>query len=266
MARRQNRSITTARRNRKRAYQLVLVGVTVVILAYFIWPKPQAVAQREPGVTIVDAFYSTSPQFTDNLVGLLNSSGVESQTYKDNITVEFYRTLPNITRTILVLRVHAGVFARDPTSPTYLFTTEPYDAGRYFVEQLSAQVLSGVLDPENKSETPVFTVGPAFITASMQGNLSNTIVILSSCLGLYNNQLAQEIVKKGAVVFISWDEKVSLYHTDQAISLLIKTLVQDRGTVDEAVTKVMNEVGRDQTYNSSLEYYPREAGNLRLKP
>lgn len=262
---RQRRKNKTSRNLSKRRIQLLLLALTAVVLGYFLWPKAQVTAQRESGVTIVDAFYSSSPQFTDEITDFLNSSSIKTEIYKDgNITVDFYSTLPLHSRTILLLRVHAGVFAKDPTSPTFLFTREPYSAGIHLGEQLMSQVLSGVTDPDNKSETPVFTVGPIFVAASMQGNLNGTIVILSSCLGLYNNQLAEEIIKKGATAFISWDEKVSLYHTDRAISLLTKMLIQDRKTIEEAVTRVMNEIGEDVTYHSRLEYYPKEAGNLRI--
>ena len=266
MARRQRRKPKTGSKLSRRRYQILLLSLIVILLTYFLWPRPRLTSQREYGVTIVDAFYSSSPQFTDKLREFLTSNGIRTEFYRDsNITVEFYKNLPKHSKTILLLRVHAGIFAKDPTSPTYLFTREPYTSSSYFFEQLTGQVLSGVTNPDDKTETPVFTVGPAFIAASMEGTLNDTFIILSSCLGLYNSQLGEEFIKKGAKAFISWDEKVSLYHTDEAISLLIRTLLQDGGTMSEAVGKVMKEVGEDETYHSQLKYYPKEAGSLRAK-
>jgi hypothetical protein len=37
-------------------------------------------------------------------------------------------------------------------------------------------------------------------------------------------------------------------------------------TVSEAVGKVMAEVGPDEAYTSKLQYYPEDAGNVKLAP
>jgi hypothetical protein len=238
----------------------------IIFIGYFLWPRAEAPTKKGIDVTIVDTFYSSNKDFTDRLTGFLSKIGLRFDLYKDaDVSVEFYRKLPKYSGGMLLLRVHAGIFGRDPTSPTYLFTTEQYTAGKYFVEQLTEQVLSGVRNPEDQEEKPVFTVGPRFVAMSMEGNFNGSVVILSSCFGLYNSQLAGEFIKKGARVFISWDEKVSLYHTDRAVTLLVRALLEEGLPIREAVNKVMNELGEDPIYHSRLSYYPQEAGALRLK-
>jgi len=87
---------------------------------------------------------------------------------------------------------------------------------------------------------------------------------MSSCLGLYRDQLAKAFIERGAKAFISWDEKVGLAHTDEATMVLLKSLIEEGMTVSEAVEKAMNDVGPDTTYNSMLHYYPQEAGSVKL--
>jgi len=179
------------------------------------------------------------------------------------VTVELYKNLPTYGYNLIILRVHSGVLGREGESaPTYMFTNEEYTTSKWWLEQLTEQVLSGVVNPDNPDEKPVFTVGPAFINAN--SNFNKSIIILSSCLGLYTNELAETFINKGALAFISWDEKVSLSHTDEACKYLLRELIEEV-TIGEAVKKVLDEVGQDPAYNSTLKHYPSEAKDLRLK-
>ncbi|MCD6530660.1 hypothetical protein J7L06_10340 [Candidatus Bathyarchaeota archaeon] len=146
----------------RRSYIVVLPLVCVIVLLYFFWPKPQYISVKG-GVAIVDSFYSSDPSFTDEAVAFLKSKGIPVDVYKDSeVTVEFYRRLPTYGYSLIILRVHSGILERDPTSPTFLFTRESYATGKYVMEQLTEQVLSGVINPDNPNEKPVFTVGQAF--------------------------------------------------------------------------------------------------------
>jgi hypothetical protein len=241
-----------------------IILICVIVGVYFFWPRPKSIL-AEGGAVVVDSSYSSSPQFTDGATAFLMSKGIHVDVYKDeNVTVGLYKQLPAHGYNLIVLRVHAGLLQTDPTAPTFLFTDEPYSAQAWWSEQLEGQVMGGKIDPSNSSEQSLFTVGPAFVAASMQGNFTNSVVILNSCFGLYTDQLADAFVKKGAKVFIGWDEKVSLTRSDEACNLLLKALIDEKMTVSNAVEKVTSEVGEDTTYNSTLEYYPKEAGNLVL--
>lgn len=258
------RKLKRARSLRACTVALALIGI--IILLYIFWPRFEYVSVKE-GVAIVDLFYSSTPKFTDETISFLESKEIEVDVHKDeNVTVELYRHLPRYGYRLIVLRVHAGILGREgPTAPTFLFTEEPYTAGKYVIEQLSQQVLSGVIDPYNPHKEPVFTIGPLFVTMSMEGNFNGSIIVLSSCLGLYTDQLAEAFIQKGAKAFISWDEKVSLTHTDKACILLLQALLDEGMTVGEAVEKIMTEVGPDQIYTSKLRFYPKEAANLKLQ-
>ena len=243
---------------------MIPLAICIIVITYFFYPHPEQIPVKE-GVTIVDLFYSTNPQFTNEVTSFLTSKDITTNTFKDaNITVDFYRQLPKYGSNLVVLRIHAGVLEHDPTKPTFLFTEEPYNTYEYLFEQLSEQVQSGKIDPDDSAEEPVFTVGPLFVSASMEGSFSDSIVVMSSCLGLYSTQLAEAFIERGAKAFISWDEKVSLTHTDEATMVLLRSLIEYGMTVSEAVEKAMNDVGPDTAYNSMLHYYPSEAGNVKL--
>ena len=247
-----------------RTYVLAFALLSIVILAYLFWPRPENVPANR-GILIADSFYSSTPQFTDETLVFLNSKGLETNTVKDsNITVGFYKELPQHAYNLIILRVHAGVYESDPAKPTFLFTTEPFNTFDYILEPLQGHIKSGKTDPDNPDEDPVFTIGPQFVVVNAGGNFDDSIIILSSCLGLYTNELAEAFIHKGAKAFISWDEKVSLSHTDDACMLLLKSLIEEEMTISDAVAKVMTDIGPDTAYDSILKYYPNEAGSLKL--
>lgn len=261
---RKKQKVKPKRRLNRRIYAVILASICLIAIAYFFWPRLEYVSVKG-GIAIVDSFYSSTSQFTDETYTFLQSKGMNVDVFKDeNVTVNLYARLPQYGHRLIILRVHAGILEKDPTKPTFLFTNELYNTGEYVWEQLVGQIQAGKTNPDNEEEAPVFTVGPLFVLAN--GDFNDSIVILSSCLGLYNYQLADAFYQKGAKVFISWDEKVSLKHTDDACTLLLKALIEDEMSIEEAIKKVMIEIGPDTAYNSVLTYYPEEAGSLKLKP
>jgi len=280
-----------ARKGRRLSLAWILVFITIpfIVLAGLGWiaQRPEAPSPKPaqpPGITlpptttsspppppaamvgIVDQFYSESPGFTDQALEFLGSRGISVKVHRDkDVTVGLYRRLPTYGYRLIILRVHAGVCERLKDHPTFLFTAEPYTTGKYTVEQLTNLVMSGVIDPD-RPESPVFTVGPDFVRMSMEGDFGGASIVLSSCLGLYNQYLAEALIEKGGKVFVSWDEKVSLEHTDKAALLLLKALVEEGTTIREAVEKVMEEVGPDPIYGAVFKYYPPQAGGLRVMP
>ena len=217
-------------------------------------------AQPSAIVGLVGQFYNQSPSFTEETSKLLRARGLSVRIHKsDEVTVEFYRRLPTYGYRLIILRVHSGISEWLPEHPTFLFTSEPYSASKYVFEQLSDEIMGGVLNPESDEES-VFTVGPMFVRVSIQGNFDGAAIILSSCLSLCNEHLAKALMDKGASVFVSWNEKVTLEHTDRATLVRLKALIVERTSVEQAVRRVMKEVGSDPTHESYLKYYPSSKG------
>jgi len=234
---------------------VVLLGIIVVGALVWSWAYPRL----EPlngteiaSVGIVDQFYSQRPSFTDSLVEFLEDQRATYEVHKDaEVTVEFYRELPTFGYKLIVLRVHAGV-STDEEEKTALFTSEEYNPWEYIPQQLQDQVGEGVFWAE---EASVFTITPRFVTDCMQGDFQDATIVLSSCWGLHNTLLAESFVDRGALSFIGWDERVELGHTDEAILALLNYLIDDGQTIEEAVDRVMDEVGADPAYGCVLRYH-----------
>jgi hypothetical protein len=79
------------------------------------------------------------------------------------------------------------------------------------------------------------------------------------CDGMRYEGPALDFISKGAKAFVGWDGPISAEHTDAATENLLRHLVIDDMTIQQAVASTMREVGPDPTYESSLLVYPLEA-------
>jgi len=193
----------------------------------------------------------------------------------ESVTVEFYRRLPRLGYSFLIVRVHVGpLFRRLPdgteiSEGTVFFTTEPYDPTRYVGYQENRQLAKAWITG-NPDQTYFAVSARFFDLLSPEDKFQNTTVILDSCFAVYleadePHLMAEALIRRGAKVFIGWDGEVQASHTDAAVLALLKALCIERLTVKEAVKTVMEEVGRDPYYTTSvLVYYPFNAGDYRL--
>lgn len=233
---------------------VVAVGIVILYSGSIFPPTSKAT------VGIVDQFYNDSPDFTNNLITFLQSKNITYELHTGpDLTVELYRKLPTFGYKLIILRVHCGI-SEEYGNPVYMFTTQNYSQTEYTYEQLTDQIKPGVLDIATK-ENPVFSVGPLFVSSSMQGNFSHSLVLISSCYGTYNSLLTNAFLNKGASGVVSWNDLVSLDHTDDGIFLFTRTFIEDGLSVSSSVTSVMQMVGPDPTYQSILKYYPSASGS-----
>jgi hypothetical protein len=87
----------------------------------------------------------------------------------------------------------------------------------------------------------------------MGGRFENTVIVFMSCNGLNPNytKTAETFINKGVKVFISWDGWIEKADNDNAISLLLKYLIEDNSTIFGAVERI------PQYGLSKLDYYPQ---------
>jgi len=244
----------------KRAFPLLWV-ITALFLAAFVsvfvvnsqqMPSPVLKGAR---AAIVDQLYTSYPnkEFTTKVSSELEDYGFEVDIYQgDAITVDFYRNLPVCGYNLIIFRVHSGPIGPNPRSlasaiGTYLFTNEPYTEINHLREQLNDEV--------NRARVVegypcVFAIGPKF----------DTIVIVGGCSCLYNDDLAQAFVDKGASAYLAWDAPVNLHYIDEAIVSLIKNLCQGF-IIKKAVDLTMAIKGPSSKYHAVLKYYPRGSGS-----
>lgn len=215
---------------------------------------------------IVDHLSLTFPNqtFIETVTNILKQAGYTVDYYPgEKVTVEFYRNLPTHGYKIIILRVHSSAALLEGKefveTPVSFFTSESYSRNKYVWEQVTDQLLVAAY---TMPQSPYyFVITPKFVTDSMKDRFHDTTVIMMGCEGLNNTKMAEAFIQKGAKVYISWNESVSAFHTDQATIHLLYYLITGNQTVKQAVENTIKEVGPDPEYDSILGYYPTESEN-----
>lgn len=252
---------------------------TVVFLALLVLilsscsPKQQAIPTPTPEpesrkAALVDqiALTNPNPEFTGQALSYLKGTGFSVDVYEgEEVTIEFYRTLPTKGYKLILMRTHATNILNEkiPGGPVFLFTSELYDKKRYVKEQLTNHIGRAKLlyDPDSPL---YFAILSGFVRQDMKGRFNDTLIIIGGCQSLGTPDLAQAFIDRGAAAVVGWNEWVDLSHNDQALLHLLHGLTRDKLTLEQAVRKTMNEVGPDPAYESILTYLSKEGRTFSL--
>lgn len=233
--------------------------IVVLIIAFFFIFHHNL--QNEPKAAIIDQL--SSSYLTENITRYVNETFVENAKallcqrfsrvdyYSDNATVEQYSKLASLNYKLIIWRAHSAV---DPENYVAICSSEKYVPGKYVQytsEQLKLCNITG--DP-----FLYFAITPKFIEECMSGRFEDTVIVFMSCNGLNPNytKTAETFVNKGVKAFISWNGWIEKPDNDNAISLLLKYLIEDNRTIFKAVQAV-NAI---PSYGlSKLDYYPHSS-------
>jgi len=222
----------------------VAVGVLAIILLVLTTP---ANPSSDKSVIIFDTLPNAvgEASFTARCRGILEPAGYKVEAYTgQEVTVERVKTLGGSP--IIILRVHSSVF----DDGVWFYTGEPYSNTEHVLEQLTNEIHIGRTSPAGNL---TFAVGSAFIRNNLKARLNNTLVVLMGCDGLRRSDLAQAFTYSGASAYVSWSGPVTVAQTDEATLEMIRSLVEDHTTLDEALRIAMNE---NAGFNSTLTSYP----------
>ena len=243
-----------------------IIFVSVLLLLSYSGQQSEGPAtvlpSAGPRAVIVDQLSLTqpNPSFTEAATELLEQAGYAVEYYPgEEVTVEFFRNLPVQPYALIILRVHSAL-GRDGDRPAdwvTLFTTDSYRETWYLEEQ-RARRLSKVAYREDDPQ--YFGIMPEFVRSSMKGSFQETTVIMMGCDGLTTDGIAEVFVQRGAKALVGWNGLVSAEHTDAATEALLRHLVTEGITLQEAVDRTMVEVGPDPAYGSVLRLYPPQRG------
>jgi hypothetical protein len=248
------------------AILLIVIVVGAASFMYSPW-SPGGAAQPSSAVAsktlsfkaaIIDQVGADLPNtaFVTDAEQTLTASGLNVTYYgAADATIDLYRRLPSFGYRLIVLRVHSFAYLDGNIG---LFTAEPYNVSKYPFQQLTAELMKASVEPTGPS---YFAITPVFVSEEMEGDFGGAIIILSSCRGLTQHNLADALIHRGASAVISWDNLVTITHTDMATEILLKALVQG-STISQAVQVAMGKVGPDPEYGSILTYYPAEAAQV----
>jgi hypothetical protein len=245
--------------------RLALIGFVLVLLAavsagvLLVSGGGEGPSSGAQTAVIVDQLSLTqpNPEFVSSARSLMAQAGYLVDYFPgERVTVDFYRSLPKRDYDLIVLRVHAGITTeidassgeRIETEYVSLFTGEPYSTGKYPEEELNrlgkARYYEGA--------SPLFGIGPEFVTHSMEGRFDDALVVMMGCDGLRSQRTAQAFLDKGATAFVSWSQPVSASHTDTATKQLLERLLIQGLPTAEAVRETASEVGPDPVYEAEL--------------
>ena len=243
------------------SWHTVLLALLVLILSTACSSPPQVTLTPEPEVrkaALVDqiALTNPNPEFTDQALAYLKEAGFSTDVYEgEEVTVEFFRTLPEKGYQLILFRSHSTNILNGtiPGGPVFLFTSEVYDKHKYVKEQLANRIgRARILYDDN---SPLyFAIVSGFVRREMTGRFDDTLIIIGGCQSLGTPDLAQAFIDRGASAVVGWNEWVDLSHNDEAILHLLRGLTTEKLTLEQAVRKTMNEIGPDPAYDSSLTY------------
>jgi len=260
MSKRQKPKVAKKGLNRRLLYGVALTTIIllVVVVTYYLFLQPQPESWTAAVVDQVTVEGLLNPTFNTTTSSLLNNSGFDVKYYPgSDVTVGFYRDLPSKGSKIVILRAHSAV--RDDNASVDLFTSERFEVGKYadYGKQISrAEFLT---PPYNE----YFAIGPTFVNSSMRGKFdADCVVILMGCNSLNKTSMAKALVEgRGAKVVIGWTRLVELNDADTSIVKLLQYLLDDRNSVATAVGKLNPPSHPYHPYGTTLDYYPKSAGN-----
>lgn len=245
--------------NWRRNLSLILAIAMFTAVIFVMSNHPQEEAQRpQPTALIYDPLIDNpaSTGFTEACSRLLVTAGFRVEVVSGRpVTVESIRS-PR-PASLVIYRVHSSVFE----DGVWFFTGEPYSNSAYVLEQLANEVHIG---RTSRDANYTFAVGARFVQRYMKGRLSGAIVVLMGCDGLAAQDLAEAFIGAGAAAYVSWDGPVTLPHTDAATLAFVEGLAGLRMSVEDAIHYAEEKVGPAIPYNSSMVFYPRGVGGLKL--
>jgi hypothetical protein len=247
--------------NRKLVYATVLVTVLLVALLTFYYlfilpPGDEWTAAIVDQLAVVPSLFV--PEFNNTCTQLFTASGYSPRYYAgEDVTIDFYDRLPSKGGRIIIVRAHSSV--RTDTSNVDLYTSEVYQEdlaqGRYYDLAVNNHISRAYF---NYAGTEYFAVGPSFVSSVMDGEFSQTLVVLMGCKSLNQTSMAEAMVSRGAKAVVGWTGDVTVGDTDTCVLDLLELLLDKSYTLKGAVDKVN---GDHPLNGTRLAYYPEEAWN-----
>jgi len=245
---------------------LIAILISFLVFAAFVscyqfllhqQEQPEEIIRFNYKAIIVDQLNVTAPNpnFRKEATGILTRADFEVEYYSgDRVDVNLFAWLGLNEYGLIILRVHSGIVPG--SEHLALFTNEPYSNETHKNEEEDRQVGSVSV---TEGSPNLFGVGPNYIKYSMLGRLSDSVVIVMGCDGLYYKEMADAFIKIGAKAYIAWDKGVLSTHTDRATLRLLYYLVTKKQTIKNAVSLTNQEVGPDPQDGSVLLYHPNRA-------
>jgi len=253
--------------NNKIIILIVLVAIIVLgfLLSSFLLQTQEVKFSFK--AAIIDQLGKDFPnsKFKETVIRLLENAGFNVSYHRsEDITVKFYKGLAKYNYGLIILRTHSAL--REGETIVDLFTSELFREDKYVSEQDN-----GLLTRGNYSWKPgkfYFAITPEFIE-NLEGYFPKSIVIAMGCWSLKPEceEMAGAFIKKGAKVYIGWNDAISMQHADNSTVRLLRYLTNNNMTIDDAISEC-NKFHDSELmyYYSKLSFYPHtsEIGEYKL--
>jgi len=271
---------------------LILASIVAVTFAVSILLIQNGEAENlaydgPPKAAIIDQLYDEIPNenFHQKATEYLEAAGYEVDifTTKD-VTLGFYKTLPEKNYKIVVVRTH-GV--TDPgNEKSLIFLGERYSEDQYITEQLLGNVekatpfleLAFAQNDEESSQwvivndtyrykkTPAkvtatssdeyFAIGPKFVNDVMSGEFSDTIFVLGGCSTVKNPFLAKSLINRGASFVVGWDDTVGSGDNDMIMLEILREISLEGAEMSDVVNEIHGYYKEQvHTYDGELQFF-----------
>ncbi len=241
---------------------LAVVIILGAVIYQLLWRGSESEVKFSLKAAIIDQlsedFYNQT--FVNAVTEILEEYNftVSYHNYK-NTTVNFFKELAKGNYGVIILRLHSAL--RKDGSAVDFFTSERYVATKYEELQNKGLLVKGELNISgNVKEYFAFT--PAFVE-KVEGTFPKSVIIAMGCQTLnqtVKQQMAKAFIDKGAKAYIGWSSWVSVLHSDDETTKLIKRLLSENKTIEEAVKSA----NQDPYWRARLAFYPESAKGLRI--
>lgn len=277
---------------------LALISVTAIALFVsigFLQGEGEPDNSNNDGVlraAIIDQLHDEMPNLVFHQIAttFLEDAGyqVDIITTKD-ITVDFYKNLPQRNYDFVVVRSHAT--DEQGSESVVLFTGENYTEEKYVSEQLFGYVkratplleIAYKMDDKEDSEWTIvndtyrvltfpampldntskeyFAISPKLVDELMVGQFSQTTFILGGCDTMSNPSMAKALIKHGASNVIGWDDAIGSADNDRIMLILLENILVNNMEIDDAVDSVMskNIIREMMPFPANLKYYSSDS-------
>ena len=242
---------------------------------------------------IIDQLHETIPNqyFQNKSVTYLENAGYTvDYILTEQITVDFYKELPEKEYEYIVIRSH-GIKGKTDNDSARLFTSEKYSDEKYILDQLTGKLDKGNffqtqqasmeieiddLDSLNNGGTiemryPLrsstleiqdtsqnyFLIGSNAVDSLMSGTFPSSTILLGGCNTMQNSLLAESLIKRGASEVIGWSGFVRSHENDRALLDVLKANLEEDMKLEQAVESFMEDYSQQPGKSLELKYYSK---------
>ncbi len=248
----------------------------------FTYTRPISMPIAKQNAVIADQLSVTypNPAFIEATTSLLQQLGyIVTYLPMEQVTVDFFRTLPKRGDKIILLRAHSSVVIYPPDGGEleivdYLVfaTGEKFDSSKYLVEQQNGWLTRFTSDYQFDEAGKIITtttepafyfgMGEGFQKYSMEGRFNESTIFIMGCDGLARqggrDETANLFFARGARNVIGWSDEVTPEHMDLATYNLLYLQAKHNLSLEQAYDMVYNQLGPDPQFGAKLRFLKRQ--------